>query len=362
MKHIQKQLKCPERRICGVLEQPRSTQRYQPAPKADEPALVRAMHALVRRHPRRGYRMVCGMLRLAGWRVNRKRVHRLWRKEGFKVPRKSRKRRRLMAGGAGIVGINGIMRRRALYKNHVWGIDFVFDRDSSGGSLKWLGVIDEYTRECLVLEVARTMTADDVVDLLIGLFKVRGVPRHIRSDNGPEFIADAIKRLAQVTGIESLYIDPGSPWQNGFTESFNSRFRDELLNTEVFGSLSEAKGLSAWWRSEYNNQRPHSSLNYVPPSVYAATCATGPDEQPVVAGPEQGPGQGPEQGQSIVPGQPSLATSDQPWPMVQTDGAGRRAGNRVDGAGDEAPLPLQTSPSTPLPLTYAGEREPILKS
>jgi transposase InsO family protein len=242
VKHIREQLKCSERRICVVLEQPLSTQRYQPAPKADEPALVRAMHALVRRHPRRGYRMVCGMLRLAGWRVNRKRVHRLWRKEGFKVPRKSRKRRRLMAGGNGAVGVNGIVRRRALYKNHVLGIDFVFDRDSSGGSLKWLGVIDEYTRECLVLEVARTMTADDVVDLLIGLFKVRGVPRHIRSDNGPEFISYAIQDWMKEKQIKTIYIQPGSPWENGHIESFHDKFRDEHLDREIYGATGCNRG------------------------------------------------------------------------------------------------------------------------
>ena len=210
--HVQHQLHQPQRRVCRVLGQPRSTQRYVSIPRdADEP-LVRRMHELVRRHPRRGYRMVWGMLRLEGWRVNKKRVHRLWRREGLRVPAKQHKRTRLGHSA------NGVVRRRAEHENHVWAIDFIHDTDASGRSLKWLSVVDEYTRECVALEVDRSMTARGVAEVLIELFTTRGVPRHIRSDNGPEFIARTIRRLADLTGVESLYIAPGSPWENGYAE------------------------------------------------------------------------------------------------------------------------------------------------
>jgi transposase InsO family protein len=207
------------------------------------------------------------MLRGEGWRVNRKRIWRLWKKEGLKVVRKQVKKRRLGNGG------NGIMRRRATYKDHVWAWDFIFDRTSNGRSIKWLSIVDEYTRECLALEVGRTMTAGDVVDVLIELSHVRGIPRHIRSDNGPEFIAAAIRSWLGTSGIGVLYVEPGSPWQNGYAESFHARLRDELLNAEVFETLGEAKTLAMQWRLEYNHRRPHSSLGYVTPAAFAASGA-----------------------------------------------------------------------------------------
>lgn len=270
MTHVQRRLGQAERRVCRVLEQPRSTQRYTPVAREGEERIVRRMHELVRRHPRRGYRMVCGMLRLEGWRVNFKRVHRLWRREGFKVPSKQHKRGRLGHSA------NGILRRRAEHKDHVWCVDFIHDTDQRDRPLKWLSVVDEYTRECLALEVDRSITAVGVVEVLTELFMIRGVPAHIRSDNGPEFVAEAIGRLAAITGVESLYIAPGSPWENGYAESFHGRLRDELLNAELFADTREAKALAGAWKNEYNHRRPHSSLGYVPPAVFAATLSVPP--------------------------------------------------------------------------------------
>lgn len=279
MKHVQEHLDQPERRVCRVLEQPRSTQRYLAVPRDGEEHLVRRLHELVREHPRRGYRMMCGMLKLDGWRVNVKRVHRLWKHEGFRVPGKQHKKRRLGHSE------NGIARRRAEHKNHVWCVDFIHDRDDHDRPLKWLSVVDEFTRECVRLDVERGMTSQDVVGLLIEVFKTRGVPRHIRSDNGGEFIARAITRLAEITGVEMLYIAPGSPWENGYAESFHSRLRDELLNAEVFDGVDDAKALAAKWRHEYNHRRPHSSLKYLPPAAYATQLAATLAAPPVGAAP-----------------------------------------------------------------------------
>ena len=254
-----------ERRACQVLGQSRSTQRYQRRRKSDEPALIQAMHALVRRYPRRGYRLICGLLRQDGWRVNRKRVYRLWKQEKLKVPVKQRKKRRLGTSA------HGITRQQAEHKDHVWAWDFIHDRDERGRPLKWLSLIDEYTRECLALEAGRSMKAVDVVDIVSQVMAIRGVPRFIRSDNGPEFIAEALRRFLGAAGVQTLYIEPGAPWQNGFAESFHSRLRDELLNAELFAGLADAKALAASWRNDYNHRRPHSSLGYATPAAYAAT-------------------------------------------------------------------------------------------
>jgi putative transposase len=259
-----------ERRVCRVLEQPRGTQRYRAKVKDDERTIIKRMHALVRRHPRRGYRFVHAMLRDEGFHVNRKRIYRLWKKEGFKVPQKQRKKRSLG------VGANGIVRRRAQHKNDVWCWDFVHDRDESGRPLKWLTIEDEFTRESLALEVERSFKSCDVIEVLTQVMLIRGVPRHIRSDNGPEFIARALQNFLASAGVETLYIEPGAPWQNGYAESFYSRLRDELLASELFADLREAKALSAWWRNEYNHRRPHSSLGYVAPAKFAASLAEPP--------------------------------------------------------------------------------------
>lgn len=248
-------------------EQPRSTQRYQPQVKQDEPALIQRMHELVRRYPRFGYRRIWAMLRAEGRRVNRKRIRRLWKKEGFRVPSKTHKKRRLGQSS------NGILRHRSLHKDDVWTWDFIFDSDESGRSLKWFSLVDEYTRECLALEVNRSMTAVDVIDVLAEVFRHRGVPKYIRSDNGPEFIAQAIRQYLGKAGVGTLYIEPGAPWENGYAESFHGRVRDELLNLEVFTGLADAKALAAHWKQEYNHVRPHSSLGYATPAAFAARCS-----------------------------------------------------------------------------------------
>jgi len=277
--HVRARLNQSERRVCRVLGQARSTQRYRSSPRDGEAALVTRMHELVRRHPRRGYRMIWGMLRLEGWRVNKKRVHRLWKQEKLAVPRRQRKKRRLGTSA------NGIERRRAGHKDHVWCVDFIHDRDERGRALKWLSVVDEFTRECLALEAERSIPAAGVAEALVDLFMIRGVPLHVRSDNGPEFIADEIRRLASLTGVENLYIEPGAPWENGYAESFHSRLRDELLNAELFADLRDAKSLAGAWKNEYNHRRPHSSLGYVPPAVFAATCDARPAGPAVGAAP-----------------------------------------------------------------------------
>ena len=214
--------------------------------------------------------MMWGTLRLEGWRINKKRVHRLCQREGFCVPQKQRKKMRFGTNA------NGIDRAKASHRNDVWCWDFVHDRDERSRPLKWLTIIDEFTRECVALEVAGSMRSGDVIQVLINAFKARGAPNHIRSDNGPEFIAHAIQKFMSATDVKTLYIEPGSPWQNGFAESFNSRVRDELLNAEIFMDVRDAKSLSGAWRDEYNTHRPHSSLDYLPPAVFAATLATSP--------------------------------------------------------------------------------------
>jgi putative transposase len=250
-----------------VTGQPRTSQRYHSKPRDDERALVKRMLELVRERPRFGYRRIAALLRKEFWRASAARIYRLWRREGLKVPQKKRKRRRLGKSE------NGCHRRRAEHKDHVWCWDFVFDHTTSGSTLKWLSIVDEYTRECLALKVDRSITSEDVIDTLAELFAMRGVPRHIRSDNGPEFIARAIQRWTKQLETETLYVEPGSPWENGFAESFHSRLRDEFLALEVFESLVAARKLTQAWREDYNHYRPHSSLGYVAPAEFAARCA-----------------------------------------------------------------------------------------
>ena len=247
---------------------PRSTQRYQAKESSEEEkTLVARIHELVRKYPRYGYRLMTAKLRQEGWRVSFKRIYRLWRREGLKVPKKTRKKRRLGHSG------NSCVRRRAEHKDHIWTWDFIHDRTLTGQPLKWLAITDEFTRECLALEVARSITSEAVVDVLTNLFLTRGVPRHIRSDNGPEFIAKAIGRHAERSGLAMLYIAPGSPWENGYAESFFSRLRDELLNVEEFTHLAEARWFARRRQEEHNHERPHSSLGYQTPSEFAAGCA-----------------------------------------------------------------------------------------
>jgi putative transposase len=266
VRQLQQSFGVSQRRACRLLGQPRSTQRQAAKTSEEEERLVRRMLELVRQHPRWGYRRITVLLRREGWRVNRKRVYRLWRKEGLKVPRKQRKKRRLGHSG------NSCVRRPAQHKDHVWTWDFLHDRTSDGRPLKWFTLIDEYTRECLALEVERGMTAKAVQAVLAGVVRERGVPVHIRSDNGSEFIAEAIRAWMTAAGLQTLYIAPGAPWENGYAESFNSKVRDELLNAEEFGSVLEAKVLAKEWRQEYNHVRPHSSLGYRTPAEYGGMC------------------------------------------------------------------------------------------
>jgi putative transposase len=265
VRFLQEHFGVSERRACRVLGQQRSTQRQKPKEaKEGEGRLVARMLELVREHPRYGYRRIWALLRREGWRVNRKRVHRLWRQQGLKVPRKQRKKRRLGSSA------NSCVRRPAEYRGHVWAWDFLHDRTSDGRPLKWFTLVDEYTRECLALEVERGMTARAVTAVLAAAVRERGAPAHIRSDNGPEFIAKAIRAWMSGAGLETLYIAPGAPWENGYAESFNSKVRDELLNAEEFGSLLEAKVLAKEWRRDYNHVRPHSSLGYRTPAEFGA--------------------------------------------------------------------------------------------
>jgi putative transposase len=266
VRHLQGAFGVSERRACRVLGQPRSTQRRAPVRRADEPRLVRRMLELARAHPRFGYRRVAALLRREGWRVNRKRVYRLWRQQGLKVPQRRRKKRRLGHSR------NGCARRRPRHRGDVWAWDFVHDRTEDGRPLKWLSVVDEYTRECVVLEARRSLTADAVVEVLRAAVGERGWPAHVRSDNGPEFIAAAIREWLGQSGVRTLYIAPGAPWENGYAESFHSRLRDELLNAELFTSLAEARVLAAEWKEAYNHERPHSALGYQTPAEFASTC------------------------------------------------------------------------------------------
>ncbi|WP_261343236.1 IS3 family transposase [Gimesia maris] len=267
VKAIQNEFRVSERRACVALDQPRSTQRYQSSPRSDEPSLVKRMYELVRSRPRFGYRRIARLLQREGWQASFTRVYRLWRREGLKVPQEKRKRRR--TGDSR----NGCHLLRPEQKDHVWCWDFVFDRTTSGSSLKWFSIVDEFTRECLTLKVDRSIRSEDVIDTLAELFSSRGVPQCIRSDNGPEFISKAIRRWLSQLELNSLYIEPGAPWENGYAESFNSRFRDEFLAVEVFESLGTARRLTDAWKEDYNGQRPHSSLGYVTPAEFASRCA-----------------------------------------------------------------------------------------
>jgi transposase InsO family protein len=252
-----------ERFACRVLGQHRSTQRKKPSRPDDEAALTADITALAIQYGRYGYRRITAMLRDRGWRVNAKRVARIWRREGLKVPAKQPKRGRLWLNDGSCV------RLRPEHPNHVWSYDFVEDRTHDGRKYRMLNIIDEFTRECLAIRVDRRLKATDVIDVLSDLFILRGVPVHIRSDNGPEFIAKALRDWIVAVGAKTAYIMPGSPWENGYCESFNSKLRDELLNGEIFYTLKEAQTVIESWRRYYNTIRPHSSLHYRPPAPEA---------------------------------------------------------------------------------------------
>jgi transposase InsO family protein len=261
--HVCNELNVSERRACKVLKQPRATQKYVPQTPEDEDLLVSRIIQLALQYGRYGYRRTTAMLRHQGWKVNHKRVERIWRREGLKVPQKQPKRARLWLNDGSCI------RLRPEHRNHVWSYDFVADRTSDGKAFRMLTIIDEYTRECLSILVKRSITSADVLDELYRLFLLRGTPEYIRSDNGPEFTAQAVRQWLHEVGVQTLFIEPGSPWENGYIESFNGKLRDELLNREIFDTLFEAQVLIEGWRKEYNQVRPHSSLGYRPPAPEA---------------------------------------------------------------------------------------------
>ncbi len=231
--------------------------------RADKEALTADIVRLASRYGRYGYRRITAMLRSEGWTVNAKRVERIWRREGLKVPQKQPKKSRLWLNDGSCV------RLRPERPNHVWSYDFVEGRTHNGRRFRMLNIIDEFTRECLAIRVDRKLNSSDVIDVLSDLFILRGVPGHIRSDNGPEFIAKAVREWIVAVGARTAFIEPGSPWENGYCESFNSKLRDELLNGEIFYSLAEARIIIEAWRCYYNTERPHSSLGYKPPAPEA---------------------------------------------------------------------------------------------
>jgi len=249
-----------ERLACRVLGQHRSTQRKKLTKPDDEAALTADITSLATQHGRYGYRRITAMLRQRGWRVNAKRVARIWRREGLKVPSKQPKRGRLWLNDGSCI------RLRPEYPNHVWSYDFVEDRTHDGRKYRMLNIIDEFTRECMAIRIGRKLKSTDVIDVLSDLFILRGIPTHVRSDNGPEFIAQALRDWLAAVESKTAYIMPGSPWENGYCESFNSKLRDELLNGEIFYTLKEAKIVIQTWRKHYNTIRPHSSLRYQQPA------------------------------------------------------------------------------------------------
>ena len=252
-----------ERRVCLVLEQPRSTQRQEPVHYDGEAILREQIIKLALEYGRYGYRRITALLRNDGWKVNHKRVERIWRQEGLKVPQKQPKRKRLWLNDGSCI------RLRPTHRNHVWTYDFVSDRTRNGRPLRMLTLLDEYTRESLAIKVDRALKAYDVVEQLAELFVTRGTPDFIRSDNGSEFTSDVVRGWLQRLGVKTLYIEPGSPWENGYIESFNGKLRDELLNGEIFDTVIEARIIIERWREQYNTKRPHSSLGYRPPAPEA---------------------------------------------------------------------------------------------
>ena len=280
--HVVAKFSVSERFACKVLGQHRSTQRKKPHCRADEDALTADIIRLASRYGRYGYRRITAMLRSEGWTVNAKRVERIWRREGLKVPQKQPKRGRLWLKDGSCI------RLRPEHPNHVWSYDFVEGRTHNGRKFRMLNIIDEFTRECLAIRIDRKLNSTDVIDALSDLFILRGVPGHVRSDNGPEFIAKVVREWIVAVGAKTAFIEPGSPWENGYCESFNSKLRDELLNGEIFYSLAEAKVIIEAWRRYYNTERPHSSLGYKPPAPEA------------IVWPGQSPGSAPPSAQAMA--------------------------------------------------------------
>lgn len=256
-----------ERRACKVLGLHRATKRYEPKEdKINKEITPRVIH-YASEYGRYGYKRITALVKSEGFKINHKRVYRIWRKEGLKVPSKQPKRRRLWLKDGSCI------RKKPEYKNHVWSYDFVHDYTYDGRTIKILNIIDEFSRECLAIRVSRKLNSLDVLETLADLFTVHGMPKYVRSDNGPEFIAKRLCNWFSKIKVSPLFITPGSPWENGYCESFNGKFRDELLNGEIFYTLKEAQVLTERWRKNYNTIRPHSSLGYKPPAPEAIRIA-----------------------------------------------------------------------------------------
>ncbi len=255
IEQVRRTLPVSERRTCRVLVQHRSTQRHRSRDDADEQRLTADIVALARDYGRYGYRRIHALLGHAGWQVSLSVVERIWRREGLKVPKRQPKRRRLWLGDGSCI------RLRPQHRGHVWSYDFVEDQTHNGRKYRMLNIIDEFSRECLAMVPLRRFRSNDVIDVLADLFIEHGSPEHIRSDNGPEFVANAVREWLGRLGVTTLYIEPGSPWENGYIESFNARLRDELLNGEIFYSLEEVRIVTSWWREHYNRaaQQPRKS-------------------------------------------------------------------------------------------------------
>ena len=249
-----------ERVACKVLGQPRSTHRYCPMRRDDEGALTEAIIDLASQYGRYGYRRVAALLQEAGWQVGKDRVSRIWRREGLKVPQKHKPRARLWLNEGSCI------RLRPQRPNHVWSYDFVAARTQDGRALRLLTLIDEHSRQCLAIKVARRLNSFNVIEALADAMLTYGVPQYVRSDNGAEMTAKVVRNWLHQVGAKTLYIEPGSPWENGDNESFNGKLRDEGLNQEIFYSLKEAQIVIEQWRRHYNSKRPHSALGYRPPA------------------------------------------------------------------------------------------------
>ncbi len=252
-----------ERRACRLANQPRGTQRYRAIRREGEDALTQAIILLASQYGRYGYRRITALLKRAGWQVGKDRVERIWRREGLKVPQKQKPRGRLWLNDGSCV------RLRPERRNHVWSYDFVSARTHDGRSVRLLNLIDEHTRESLLVRAERHWSSSRVISALADVMVMKGVPEHLRSDNGPEFVAKDLRKWLAKTGAKTLYIEPGSPWENGFCESFNSKLRDEFLNGEIFYSIKELRVLAERWRVHSNTIRPHSSLGYRSPAPQA---------------------------------------------------------------------------------------------
>ena len=301
--HVRQRLGVGERRACRVLGQPRTTQRRIRKVRSDEVALVGDVVRLASRFGRYGYRQVTNLLRIEGWSVNHKRVERIWRREGLKVPKRQPKRGRLWLNDGSCI------RLRPLHENHVWSYDFVSTRTEDGRALKLLTVLDEYTRQCLAIKVGRRTRAHDVLEVLADLFVRHGPPQHLRSDNGPEFTAQLVRRWLARLGVQTLYIEPGSPWENGYNESFNGKLRDEFLNGEIFYTLPEAVVLVEQWRRLVQYRSTPQRLRWASPGPRDdQTFALVPQD---ASAPRAAAGSQSNIGSGTVPGGTLLA-----WPAI----------------------------------------------